>query len=58
MATFKREFIQLLEGNRMGLHPEALDAATEYDDWDTDDEFLLWLWQELYPNEPVPGSDG
>jgi hypothetical protein len=55
LATFKQEFVSLLEGDREGLHPEAIDAATEYDEWDTDDEFLVWLWQQLYPNEPVPG---
>lgn len=56
MATFKAEFVRLLEGDREGLHPEALDAATEYDEWDTDDEFLNWLWHELYPNERPPSG--
>ncbi|WP_329483057.1 hypothetical protein OG555_12785 [Kribbella sp. NBC_01484] len=55
MATFKKEFVQLLQGDREGLHPAAISTAAEYDEWDTDDEFLVWLWQQLYPNEPVPG---
>jgi hypothetical protein len=55
MATFKQELVRLLEGDREGLHPEAVETATDYDDWDTDDEFLMWLWQQLYPDEPVPG---
>ncbi len=54
MATFKKEFVQLLQGHREGLLPGAIDVAAAYDDWDTDDEFLAWLWQELYPNEPMP----
>lgn len=58
MATFKQEFIRLLEGDREGLHPEALDVAAAYDDFENDDEFLVWLWQQLYPNEPVPGRHG
>jgi hypothetical protein len=57
MVTFKQEFVRLLEGDRTALHPEALDAATEYDDWNTDDEFLVWLWHQLYPEEPVPRHD-
>jgi hypothetical protein len=27
------------------------------DEWDTDEEFLAWLWHELYPNELVPKPD-
>jgi hypothetical protein len=53
MATFRDELVKLLEGNREGLHPQALGLAAEYDQWN-DDEFLAWLWQELYPDEPVP----
>jgi hypothetical protein len=54
MATFKAELSQLVRGDREGLRPGAIAAATEYDDWATDDELLRWLWQELYPNQPVP----
>lgn len=53
-ATFKTEFVQLLEGHREGLRPGAIDIAAGYDDFDTDDEFLTWLWRELYPDEPLP----
>jgi hypothetical protein len=56
MATFKAELSRLVQGDREGLRPGAIEAATEYDDWKTDDEFLGWLWQELYPDEPVPGT--
>ncbi|HZX03628.1 hypothetical protein [Kribbella sp.] len=54
MATFKKELTQLLEGDRAGLRAGAIDVAAAYDDWDTDDEFLAWLWHELYPSEPLP----
>lgn len=54
MATFKTELSQLVRGEREGLRPGAIAAATEYDDWKTDDEFLMWLWHELYPDEAVP----
>lgn len=57
MATFKSELTQLLEDHREGLRPGAIDVAAAYDDWDTDDEFLAWLWHELFPNEPVPTPD-
>jgi hypothetical protein len=56
MATFKGEFSRLLRGDREGLHPQAIATAAEYDDGNTDDEFLGWLWRELYPREPVPGA--
>jgi hypothetical protein len=56
MATFKDELGRLLKGDREGLHPLAIATAAEYDDWDTDDEFLRWLWHELYPSEPAPTS--
>jgi hypothetical protein len=56
MATFKQELIQLLQGHREGLRPGAIDVAAAYDDFDTDDEFLAWLWHELYPDEPAPAS--
>jgi hypothetical protein len=55
MVTFKQELVRLLQGDREGLHPAAIGVASEYDDFDTDDEFLAWLWQELYPEDPVPG---
>ncbi|TDD51873.1 hypothetical protein E1263_29710 [Kribbella antibiotica] len=54
MATFKEELSRLVQGDREGLRPGAIEAATEYDDWNTDEGFLNWLWQELYPDEPVP----
>ena len=59
MARFYSEFVQLLQGHRDGLHPRAIFTAAEYDDWD-DDEFLAWLWRELYPTEalPTPESNG
>jgi hypothetical protein len=57
MATFKQELTQVLQGHREGLPPGAIDLATAYDDWDTDEEFLAWLWHELYPNEAVPTSE-
>ncbi|TDD51874.1 hypothetical protein E1263_29715 [Kribbella antibiotica] len=54
MATFKKELVRLLKGDREGLHSSAIFTAAEYDEWDTDDEFLRWLWRELYPSELVP----
>ncbi|GAA1604771.1 hypothetical protein GCM10009804_71270 [Kribbella hippodromi] len=54
MAVFRQELVRLVQGDREGLHPEALDTATDYDDWETDDEFLVWLWGALYPGEAVP----
>ena len=56
IVTFKQELTRLLRGDREGLHPAAIGVAAEYDDFDTDDEFLVWLWQELYPGESVPRS--
>jgi hypothetical protein len=56
MATFKSELERLVRGDREGLRNGAISDATEYDDWNTDEEFLDWLWQELYPGEPVPGT--
>ncbi|WP_427885369.1 hypothetical protein ACQHIV_24230 [Kribbella sp. GL6] len=56
MMTFKTEFVQLLESDRQGLHPDAISTAAQYDEWDDDGEFLAWLWHELYPSEPVPGT--
>jgi len=60
MARFHSEFVQLLQGHRDGLHPKAIFTAAEYDDWENDDDFLVWLWRELYPDErvPRPGIDG
>lgn len=59
MVTFKEELTRLLEGDREGLPPDALTVAAEYEDQDTDEEFLMWLWKQLYPSEPVPGhGDG
>lgn len=57
MATFKKELTAVLQGHREGLPPGAIDLAAEYDEWDTDEEFLAWLWGELYPGEPVPAVD-
>ncbi|WP_344237368.1 hypothetical protein [Kribbella hippodromi] len=54
IATFKAELTQVLQGHREGLPDDAIDLATAYDDWDTDEEFLAWLWHELYPDEAVP----
>jgi hypothetical protein len=56
MATFKDELVRLLKGDREGLHPLAIATAAAYDEWKTDDEFLRWLWHELYPSEPAPTS--
>ncbi|WP_209692302.1 hypothetical protein [Kribbella aluminosa] len=55
MAVFKAELARLVQGEREGLRLGAIEAAAEYDDWSSDEEFLDWLWQELYPGEPVPG---
>lgn len=55
MTVFKRELAQLVAGDREGLRPNAIGVASGYDDWATDDEFLGWLWGELYPGEGVPG---
>jgi hypothetical protein len=55
IATFKEELARLVSGDREGLRPNAISAAAEYDEWESDEEFLLWLWRELYPDEPVPG---
>ncbi|MEV5960592.1 hypothetical protein AB0L70_02435 [Kribbella sp. NPDC051952] len=54
MKTFKQELVRLLSGERDGLPADALSTAADRDDWDTDDEFLTWLWHELYPDEPQP----
>jgi hypothetical protein len=56
MATFKSELTAVLQGRRDGLPPDAIDLAAEYDEWDTDEAFLAWLWRELYPDEAVPGA--
>ncbi|MFG1907163.1 hypothetical protein [Kribbella sp. NPDC048928] len=56
MVIFKDELSRLVRGDREGLRPGAIDTATAYDDWKTDDEFLAWLWKELYPGEPLPRS--
>lgn len=55
MVIFKAELARLVRGDREGLRAGAISDATEYDDWATDDEFLGWLWGELYPGE-VPGG--
>ncbi|GAA1590594.1 hypothetical protein [Kribbella karoonensis] len=55
LATLKRELIRLLQGDRDGLHPKALATAAAYDQR-SDDEFLQWLWHEVYPSEPVTAS--
>lgn len=54
MAIFKAELARLVGGDRDGLRPNAISVAASYDEWATDDEFLTWLWNELYPGEPVP----
>lgn len=54
MQMFKRDLISLLEGNRRGLHPEALTEAAWYDEED-DTALLLRLWGDLYPDEEPPG---
>ncbi|MFF0339233.1 hypothetical protein [Kribbella sp. NPDC004875] len=54
LQTFKEEFSQLLRGDREGLPRDALSLAADGDDWNTDDKFLAWLWQQLYPGEPAP----
>ncbi|MFD7153203.1 hypothetical protein ACFV9C_01305 [Kribbella sp. NPDC059898] len=53
LANFRRELVQLLQGEREGLHPKALATAAAYDQRN-DDEFPQWLWCELYPSEPLP----
>lgn len=54
MGVFKHELTRLLEGDCEGLPPGAVHLAAEYDDFASDDEFLVWLWHQLYPKEPVP----
>ncbi|MFD7154309.1 hypothetical protein ACFV9C_06915 [Kribbella sp. NPDC059898] len=54
LLTFKHELVRLLRGEHDGLDPMALSVAAEYDDFDSDDEFLAWLWHELYPDEALP----
>lgn len=56
MVTFKEELARLVSGDRQGLRPNAILNAAEYDDWSSDDEFLTWLWSELYPNEALPSG--
>lgn len=53
MRRFKDELRRVLAGDRTGLHPDALFAATAYGDG-SDDAFLRRLWRDLYPSEPVP----
>jgi hypothetical protein len=54
LQTFKAEFSRLLKGDREELPSDALSLAADGDGWKTDDEFLQWLWQQLYPDQPVP----
>ncbi len=56
LQTFKAEFLRLLKGERDGLTGDALSLAADGDDWKTDDEFLVWLWRELYPGEALPAE--
>lgn len=56
IRTFKDELTRLLEGDLAHLHPQALTTATWYDE-DSDEEFLQKLWQDLYPDEPVPSPE-
>jgi hypothetical protein len=56
LQTFRAELLQLLTGDRQDLPGDAISLAADGDDWETDNEFLLWLWHELYPSEPAPTS--
>lgn len=56
MVVFKRELARLVGGERDGLSPDAISVAAGYDEWATDEEFLRWLWRQLYPDESLPGS--
>ncbi|GAA3138099.1 hypothetical protein JOF29_000172 [Kribbella aluminosa] len=56
LQTFQAELSQLLTGERQGLTTDAISLAADGDGWDIDDEFLGWLWNELYPSEPLPAS--
>ena len=58
LQTFKGDLSRLLRGDREGLPSDAISLAADGDEWNTDDEFLLWLWQQLYPNVPVPHRVG
>jgi hypothetical protein len=53
MAIFRSELERLVRGDREGLRDGAISEAAEYDDWTTDEEFLAWLWNELYPGETI-----
>ncbi|MFF0339235.1 hypothetical protein [Kribbella sp. NPDC004875] len=54
LVLFKEELARLVSGDREVLRPGAILAAAEYDAWNNDDDFLDWLWSELYPGEPKP----
>jgi hypothetical protein len=56
MAVFREELTRLVSGDRDGLRPDAIHAAADYDEWSTDEEFLEWLWTELYPGESPSSS--
>jgi hypothetical protein len=56
LQAFRAELSQLLMGERQDLPNDAISLAADGDEWDTDDGILVWLWHELYPNEPVPTS--
>jgi hypothetical protein len=57
LRTFMQELSRLLKGDREDLPSGAISLAADGDAWNTDDELLMWLWRELYPNEPVPTRD-
>jgi hypothetical protein len=57
LQTFRAELSRLLTGERQDLPSDAISLAADGDNWENDDEFLVWLWQQLYPNETVPGCD-
>ena len=56
MRIFRSELERLVRGDREGLRDGAIWEAAEYDGWKNDDEFLGWLWRELYPEESLPST--
>lgn len=57
IRTFKEQFGSIIEGDRVGLHLQAIDTAAEFND-QTETAFLIRLWRELYPEDEIPTSGG
>lgn len=52
MTRFKDELRRSLLGDKPPKG--AIGAASQYNDFSSEDEFLESLWRDLFPNEPLP----